>query len=160
VEGDSRLDRCLITVGDCHEILSAKVARLAAGHDVERVSCEDIYSAVAELAGRRDRCVLVVGPLRELASEKGVFFGLAARNAARCVCVSPADRPLDCEEVVTAVRAGASVVSRAEDLFDLIEDWLAGGGCVTDPRGGRRTVDDNLRATEAELDALLGQEEW
>jgi len=116
--------------------------------------CNDVYDATAELALLRDRCVLVVGPLGELAKEGCRFFAVAARNSARCCALLGAGPPAEPHVVSTAVRAGVLVVG-ADEIRSVLETWLAGGGC---PSSTAIRLDEEHRATEAELNALLGQD--
>jgi hypothetical protein len=53
------------------------------------------------------------------------------------------------------VRAGATVIDAADEIRGVVEAWLADGGRLPDVP---RLAGDEFRATDAELDALLGQE--
>jgi len=124
---------------------------VAAEYELAVARCDDVYSAVAELACRR-RCALVVGRLAELTKENGQFFHVAARNEARCaVLLEAAER----RSVLTAVRAGAWLMDSADELGAVVETWLTGPG---HPPSLSRPAREEFRATEAELDALLGQD--
>jgi len=153
VEGD--LGRRLIAVGGLQDRWVTEVLRMAAEYEVAAVCSDDIYTAVAELAGDRCRCVLVVGPLRELARENGHFFRVAARNGARCAVLLEKPGAAERNDVLAAVRAGAWVIDTIDEVQRGVETWLAGPAC---PPGVSRVVHEEFRATEAELDALLGQD--
>jgi hypothetical protein len=153
VEGD--MGRRLIAVGGEHDGLAKHVYRVAAEYELPTVRCDDIYTAVADLAAERDHCALVVGPLRELAREGGHFFRVAARNRARCAVLLGPRGADGRDDVLMAVRAGAWVIDRVDELLGVVETWLARP--VHSP-AGPRLVSEEFRATEAELDALLGQE--
>ncbi|UCD49870.1 MAG: hypothetical protein JSW27_20365 [Phycisphaerales bacterium] len=153
VEGD--FGRRLMAVGGSRDQLAIEALRLAAEYEVEGARCDDIYSAVADLAGGRRGCTLVVGRLRELAKEDGRFFRVAARNGARCAVLLDRPGPDDRREVLAAVRARATMLDAIDEIRGAVEAWLASPGCLPAvPRLSR----DEFRATEAELDALLGQE--
>jgi hypothetical protein len=153
VEGD--FGRRLIAVGSARDGLVTETLRLAAEYEVSGARCDDIYAAVAELAGGRRGCVLVVGSLRELASEEGRFFQVAARNGARCGVFLERPGLTERREVLAAVRAGATVIDAVDEIRGVVEAWLADGGRLPDVP---RLAGDEFRATDAELDALLGQE--
>lgn len=153
VEGD--LGRRLMAVGGSRDKLAVETLHLAAEYEVEGARCDDIYSAVAELARSHRCCTLVVGALRELAREEGRFYRVAARNGARCAVLLEQPGPDDRRMVLTAVRAGATIIDALDGLRGAVEAWLAGPGCGPDMS---RLSADEYRATEAELDALLGQE--
>ncbi len=161
VEGDLKLDRCLIAVGDLGPTARGDLARLAGEYEVAVAGCEDSYAAVAELAVRPGRNALVVGHLAELTRDNGIFFTIAARNGAKCCCLRKPDGPSDHEHVLAAVHAGVYLVSGNGDLAAAIEDWLAqerrrAASSLEDYPLFRN--DEEFRATDAELNALLEPE--
>ncbi len=161
VEGELKLDRCLIAVGNLGPTAGGDLARLADAYELEVAGCEDSCAAVAELTARPGRRTLVVGHLAELTRDNGAFFAIAARNGATCCCLRKPHGPSDHEDVVAAVHAGVYLVSGNGDLTAAVEDWLAQEG---------RRVDESLedyplfrnneefRATDDELNALLDPE--
>lgn len=153
VEGD--LGRRLLAVGSSRDRLAIETLRLAAEYEVEGARCDDIYSAVADLAAGGRCCALVVGQLRDLGKEDGSFFRVAARNGARCAVLLEQAGLDDRRAVLTAVRARATMIDAVDELRGVVEAWLAGPGCLPEVP---RLTGDEFRATEAELDALLGQE--
>ncbi len=58
--------------------------------------------------------------------------------------------------MLTAVRAGAAIVSDAGEVRAVLKDWLATGGHRTVRKSLYDLAEEDLRATEAELTALLG----
>ena len=153
VEGD--FGCCLIVVGDLHDRLVAEVLRVGAEYEVPVARCDDIYAAVVDVAGGTGRGALVVGQLRELARENGHFFTLAARHGVRCCVLSERPGGAERREFLMAVRAGASVIDRIDDIRSTVGTWLTDGRC---PSRATRVRHEEWRATEAELDALLGRE--
>jgi len=153
VEGD--MGRRLMAVASSRDRLAVETLHLAAEYEVEGVRCDDIYSAVAELARHRRYYTLVLGSLRDLAREEGHFFRVAARNGARCAVLLEQPGPNDRHLVLTAVRAGATMIDAIDDIKAVVEAWLAGPHCGPELA---RLAGDDFRATEAELDALMGQE--
>jgi len=57
---------------------------------------------------------------------------------------------------MAALRAGAVVAGESQEVRAVLEDWLAGGGRRSGRPDLRDLLDDDLRATPAELSALLG----
>ena len=153
VEGDLGLR--LIAVGDSCSEWVTKVLHVAAEYELAAVRCDDMYDAVADLAGGDGGCVLVVGSLRELARENAQFFRVAARNGARCGVWLERSGAGERRDVLVALRAGVWVIDTIDEVRVIVETWLAGPGCSP---GTPRYVEKGFRATEAELDALLGQE--
>jgi hypothetical protein len=155
VEGDPGHRLCVIVVRELREQVVAEVTRVAADYEVDVTLCDDVYGAVVVLARSTGSCALTVGRLRELARENGRFFRVAARNGARCCAWLDEDDPAERNVVLSVVRAGASVIDRIEEIGGVVENWLARTGCHGDGTGA---TDQQWRASEAELNALLGQE--
>ncbi len=146
----------MIVVGDpCSEFVRTMV-RLAREREVEAVPCSDAYSAVAEIGGLSGRRALIVGTMRELTRENGRFFELAAADAIRCCCLLDTRAAAGRDGVLSASRAGAAVISDLREAEEALTEWLAGDGDRPRRLAPRDLLDDDLRATEAELRALLG----
>ncbi len=146
----------VIVVGDpCSEFVRTMV-RLAREHEVEAVPCDDAYSAVAEIGGLADRRALIVGTMRELTRENGRFFELAATDAIRCCCFLDTRTAAGRDGVLSASRAGAAVISDPREAEDVLTEWLADDGRRPGRLAPQDLLDNDLRATEAELSALLG----
>ncbi len=156
VEGDLGRHLAVIVVAAARDPLTTSVARQAADSEVEAVRCDDVYTAVAELALSRGRCILVVGRLGELARERYRFFAIAARNNARCCALAGAGAAAERSVILAAIRAGVSVVGTVDEIKGVFDAWLAGGGC--DSSDAVVHLDEEYRATDAELNALLGHE--
>jgi hypothetical protein len=159
VEGELKLDRCLIVVGDLGRPVADDLARLAGERAFDLAPCRDSYLAVAELASEPDRSTLVVGPIEELTRDS-VFFTIAARNGARCCCLHASDRPSAGENVIAAVRAGATLAGSG-NLAAVIDDWLSTERRSQAPSASEDMTgqdEEEYRTTQAELSALLGQE--
>jgi hypothetical protein len=157
VEGDSARHPCVVVVGDTRDDLVVQTLRLTSEYEVDVARCDDIYSTVVELAARGRRCVLLIGRFRDMAKEAGRLFALASRSGARCCCLLERNDPAGQGDVLAAVRAGVWLAGRVEEIEPILRDWLAGNGCHRGLGGGCLT-DDEYRATEAELNALLGRE--
>jgi len=156
--GSSELDPCMVVVGDpCSGFVQAMI-RLAGDSRVQTVRCEAEYSAVAAAARAGPRRVFIAGTMRDLAREQGRFFQIAEANGLRCCCLVERGPAVDAGGMQAAIRSGAEVVNDATLVRPIFKDWLAEGG----PRSGRadagNLMEDDLRATEAELVALLGRQ--
>jgi hypothetical protein len=147
----------MIAVGDpCGEFVRAMI-RLAQDCEVEVVPCDDVYSAVAATAGARGQRTFVVGALRELAREDSRFFRIAEANAWRCCCLVGKGPTVGSGGMLAAIKAGVSLVGDAREVGPILKEWLAGGASRRRRMGLIDLTDDDLRATEAELNALLGR---
>jgi hypothetical protein len=156
VEGDLGHPLVIIAVAAGQDVLTVDLSRLADEYEVDMIRCEDVYAAVAELALCRDRRALIVGRLGELAKEKRRIFGIAARHGARCCALLDPVTPVQRSAILAAMRAGVSVVETAVEIRGVLAVWLAGkeNRCA----GPNVCFDEEYRATEDELNALLGQE--
>jgi hypothetical protein len=132
------------------------MVRLAREYQVEAVPCDDVYSAVVAMARAGGRRTLVVGPMRELAREESRFFQIAEMNSLRCCCLMEKGPLAGSSGMLRAVRAGAAIVGDAREVRPILKDWLSHSGHRTVRRGLGDLTDDDLRATDAELSALLG----
>lgn len=158
VAGDSNLHPRVIVVGDRGVHFVNEAIRVAQECELDMIRCDDVYSAVKELAKSAHRRFMVVGAVSELAKETGRFFSLAQENGVRCCCLLDEEGVAKREEVLAAVRKGAHLVGGTEEMREFIENWLAAGGCHSESPGANSFLSEDLRATEAELRALLGQE--
>ena len=156
---------CVIIVGEPDSELVQTLVRLARDREIDAVPCAHAYAAVVALARTAGRRVFVAGRIKELAIANGGFFALSAAHAARCCCLLHAGKTPEPEDLLAAVRANATMVGAVTDVRTILEDWLAAAPQDT-PRPGRGTSPakrsvredtyEDLRATEAELSALLG----
>ena len=146
--GDSHLQPGVVVVGSKRARVVTETLQLADEYELDVIRCADVYSTAAELAKDSRRCLMVIGTLGELAREEGRFFALAETGGA-----DGTER----EQVLMAVRGGAQLVGQAEELRSALDAWLAAGGCRAEG-GDAEFLDEDCRATEAEISALLGQE--
>lgn len=154
--GNSEIGPCIVVVGDACSAFTRAMVRLAREHQVEAVQCDDVYSAVVATARARGRRVLIAGPMRELAREDSRFFQIAEMNSLRCCCLLEKGPVTGGSAMLMALRAGAAVVGDVREVGPIFKDWLAHGGHRTTRRSLCDLADEDLRATEAELSALLG----
>jgi hypothetical protein len=148
----------MVVVGDPCSAFVRTMIQLSREYRLETIRCDDVYSAVVATARASGRQILVVGTIRELAREKGRFFQIAEANGQRCCCLAGRGIAHDMGGVLAAVRAGARVFADVQEVGPVLKEWLSNSG-----HRPRRTDlgdlrDDDLRATEAELLALLGNQ--
>ena len=129
-----------VVVGGSSDELVRGVISLAGGYGIEPVRCEDVYSAVGRVAERPGARGVVIGRLGELAREDGRFFEIARRNGFACCCLVEKDLAERRRAVLAAMEAGASVVTEASEIVEVLMDLSGGGGAHTpekqeDPQG-------------------------
>jgi hypothetical protein len=155
--GDAHLRPRVIAVGSRRSGFMKEMARLAGEYDLAIAACDDVYCAALELARDTGRCLMVAGMFRELARRKGDFFALAERKGVRCCCLLDRDGDVEREKILAAVRAGVHLAGEAADVRQFLEDQLAAerhrfaGGEQED------LFSEPFRASEAEITALLRQ---
>jgi hypothetical protein len=162
----TRPGACLIVVGKPGDELVQTLVAWAREREIDAVLCENVYAAVVAVAQATGRRVLVVGPMQELAAENGAFFGIGAAHAVRCCCLLDPRRAAGAQDLLAACRANVAIFGAAPEVRAVLQDWLAMAEPYRAPRQGRDTPHtkrpvreetyDDLRATEAELSALLG----
>ena len=152
---DAGLGACIVIVGAPDEALTQTAARLARAGGLEVLSCADVYAAVAALAGAAGRRLLVVGKMQDLAREDDSFFSILAAHAVRCCCLLDGGRPTGAASLRAALQAGTTLISIAAQLDGVLHEWRAPAPSSGAPRAAHTEYDD-LRATDAELTALLG----
>jgi hypothetical protein len=165
---NSGLGSCVVVVGDPGGELAQTTVRSACEGEIDAVPCDDVYAAVTQMAKAAGRRVLVVGPVTELATENGAFFRIAAAHAIRCCCLLDKTGSDGREDLVAALRAGVTILGDVQDVRGVLKEWLTTAPSHGAPRvardasqAKRRAHDaadasyEDLRATEAELSALL-----
>lgn len=146
---------CMVVIGTASAQFVQDSFRLADEYEVAFVRCDDVYSAVAEVAGRPKRSCLIVGTAAELAREQGRFFSIAAAHAAHCASVTDHLDTMQQRTLVEAARAGASIVTGIDDLRAVVEDWLVRSTCDSSQRQEDDLLSPAFQATDEELRALL-----
>jgi alkanesulfonate monooxygenase SsuD/methylene tetrahydromethanopterin reductase-like flavin-dependent oxidoreductase (luciferase family) len=149
---------CAIVVGEPDSELVQTVARLARERGIGAVPCVNVYEAVVAMAQAAGRRILVVGRIRDLAVDNGIFLRISAARAARCCCLLEADRTAGPQDLLAAARANATIVGSVPEVLAALQDWSATAGphgAVPAQRPVWEQGYENLRATEAELRALL-----
>ena len=130
---------------------------LAREYELEVARCDDIYTAVAELAKGAGRSLMVIGTLSELAQENARLFALAGAAGAQCCCLLDQAEAAERGNILAAVRAGARLAGRANEMRAALEDWLIDVGRPAGNPADDDLTSNDLRATPEELSALLGQ---
>jgi len=155
VEGDLRSHLCVLLVGAVRDDVARGLSELADECEAPVVRCDDVYDAVARCAASRGMCFLAVGPLPELARENARFFAIAARNGGTCCALVDGDGSLRRDGVLAALGMGVSLATGMDQIRGVFERWLGVGS-----RGLGRSglTPEEYQASEAELNALLGQD--
>jgi hypothetical protein len=158
-ENDASLGLCVIVVGKPDSELVQMVVRLARAREIDAVPCTNVYEAVVAVAQAAGRRILVAGRIRDLAVDNGAFLGISAAHAARCCCLLEVDNLMGPQDLLAASRANATMVGAVPEVRTVLQEWITTAGPEAAPRAKRPVREEtyeNLRATEAELSALLG----
>jgi hypothetical protein len=125
---------------------------LAGGYGIESVRCEDVYSAVGRMAERAGARGIVIGRLGELGREDGRFFEIARRNGFACCCLVEKDSAERRRAVLAAMEAGASVVTEASEIVEVLMELSGGGGAHTpEKQEGPQGVGSRARTMLSEV---------
>jgi hypothetical protein len=161
----SGLGAYVVVVGDPRGELARTTLQAACAGEVDAVACDDVYAAVVHLAGAAGRRVLVVGGIKELTREHNFFFRIATARAVACCCLLDPTGPVERKSLHATLEAGVKFLDTVADIRRVLKEWLATppphASREATPSERRRgaTADtsyEELRATEAELSALLG----
>jgi len=152
-----------IVVGSSTDDFVRHATDLLEDYGVKLVRCDDVYSAVGELAKSTDGSVLVIGRLEQLSKEQGRLFHIVSKKGIFCCCL--ADRN---SAQMQRCFGRPELVEKAAEVFvineqgqvekvitKLVADNLAMSLCRKKNRSAEFIKDDFL-TTKAELDALLG----
>jgi len=129
-------------------------------YEVESVLCEDIYWAVGRLNKNSRTDALVIGRYEHLNHQKGRFFEIASKAGYICCCFSDSHSDFEQEQVSVLKSAGGFIVNKAEDVEKVILKLLAPDKSLSfvKKKNGSSFNKDDFLTTQAELDALLGNQ--
>ncbi len=149
----------VIVVGNSADEFVRHTINLLGDCGVEFVLCNDVYSAVGELAKSESRNVLVIGRLGQLSREQGRLFHMACENGYACCCLADADLVRKRKQIFAAIETGAFVINEPAKIREVVTKLLTGSGnCSPGKKGNDRTavpIKAEFLTTKAELDALL-----
>jgi hypothetical protein len=158
---DKTLQLQLMFVGGSTDEFIRHVMNLSDRHSIDFICCDDVYSAVGELAKSERPNVLVAGRIGQLSKEQGRFFHIVREKGYRCCCLADGDTNRQ-RDVLAANETGAFIISEPVEIEDVVRKLLSGNGeCAPGKRGGRRRTQffkDEFLTTRAELDALLEEQ--
>lgn len=156
----SNLPLQVIVVGSSADQFVLHTTNLLGDCGLEFVLCDDVYSAVGELAKSESRNVLVIGRLGQLCKEQGRLFHMACENGYACCCLADADLVRKRKQIFAAIETGAFVINEPEKIREVVTKLLAGSGNGSpEKKANERTtipIKTEFLTTKAELDALLG----
>ncbi len=156
----SNLPLQVIVVGSSADQFVRHTTNLLGDSGIEFVLCDDVYSAVGELAKTESRNVLVIGRLGQLSKEQGRLFHMACENGYTCCCLADADLVRKRKQIFTAIETGAFVINEPAEIGQVVTKLLAGGAdCPPGKKANDRAtapIKAEFLTTKAELDALLG----
>jgi hypothetical protein len=147
----------VIVVGDRSGHFVREMVNLAGRCELGLRQCDDVYAAAAELARGGGRRLAVTGLFRELTRAKYAFLALLERRGIPCCCLLDGDAGAERERLVAAVRRGVRLAAGMDEVREFLETWLA-AAAARPPETGEDVFREDYRATEAEIEALLGHE--
>ena len=147
-----------IVVGSLENSFVRYSMDLLGSYEVDFVLCSDVYWAVAELAKNRRKNVLVIGRYEQLNRQSGRFFEIVPKYQSGCCCF--AELPLASEQMSVLASTGAVVVNDTDDIEKVVSKLLAEDKeqLDTKKKNGSSFDKNKFRTTQAERDALLGEQ--
>ncbi len=158
-KGDSNLSLLVIVIGGLKDEFVSRTMNLLERRGVECVLCDNVYSAVGDLAKRESRGVLIIGRLGLLSKEQGRFFHIARVKDYRICCLVDRDLVSRQKLILQAIELGAYLIEKPAEIEEVLMKLLEGRkSCFSGEKENRRAsgfLKDEFRTTKAELDALL-----
>jgi hypothetical protein len=158
-KGDYNLPLLVILVGGLKDEFVRLTKNLLERLGVEFVLCDNVYSAVGDLAKRENRNVLIIGRVGLLSKEQGRFFHIARVNGYRCCCIVDRDLVRKRKLILDAIESGAYLIDKPAEIEEVLMKVRADGKvCFSGEKENRRAsgfLKDEFLTTKAELDALL-----
>ena len=158
-KGDSNLPLLVILVGGLADEFVRQTKNILERLGVESVLCDNVYSAVGDLAKRESRNVLIIGRIGLLSKEQGRFFHIARVKGYRCCCIVDRDLVRKRKLILDAIESGAYIIDKPAEIEKVLMKFLAGGKIrFSGEKENRRAsgfLKDEFLTTKAELDALL-----
>ena len=158
-KGDSNLPLLVILIGGLEDELLRQTKDILVCLGVEPVLCDNVYSAVGDLAKRENQNVLIIGRVGLLSKEQGRFFHIARARYYRCCCI--VDRELVSKRrlILDAIESGAYLIDKPSEIEEVMMKFLAGEKIRLSGEKEKRKaagfLKDEFLTTKAELDALL-----
>jgi len=158
-KGDSNLPLLVILVGSLKDEFVRRAKNILERLGVEFVLCDNIYSAVGDLAKIESPNVLIIGRVGLLSREQGRFFHMARVKGYRCCCLADRDLVRKRRLILDAIESGAYLIDKPAEIEEVLMKLLAGGKIrFPGEKENRRASGfrkDEFRTTKDELDALL-----
>ena len=150
-----------IIVGSCTDEFVRCTMNLLGDYDIDFVRCEDVYSAVGELAKNNyDGNVLVIGTFEQLSREQGRFFQKAREKGLACCCLADKNSASKRKQVAAAIETGAFVINEPAEIAEVVTKLLISNSTSPSGKKGNNKAsafnEDEFLTTKAERDALLG----
>ncbi|MHC4706299.1 MAG: hypothetical protein ACYS8I_04315 [Planctomycetota bacterium] len=158
-KGDSNLSLLVILIGSLADEFVRRTMNLLERFGVEFVHCDNVYSAVGDLAKRQSPNTLIISRIGLLSKEQGRFFHIAREKGYRCCCLVDRDLVGRRKLILQAIESGAYLIEKPADIEEMLMKVLASGKvCSSGEKENRRAsgfLKDEFFTTKAELDALL-----
>lgn len=158
-KGDFNLLWQVIVVGDLADELVHHTTDLLDKYGVEYALCDEVYSAIGELAKSKGPNVLVVGRFGQLSKEQGRFFHIANEKGYRCCCLVDKELVRNQKQILTALESGAFIINKPAEIEEVVVKLLAGNRDYPSKKNvnckAPNFIKEEFLTTKAELDALL-----
>lgn len=158
-KGDSNLSLLVILIGGLADEFVSQTMNLLERLGIEFVLCDNVYSAVGDLAKRESRNVLIIGRIGLLSKEQGRFFHIARVKGYRCCCLADRDLVGRQKLILQAIESGAYMIDKPAEVEEVLMKVLTGDKVYSSGEKENRRASGFLKneflTTKAELDALL-----
>ena len=158
-KGDSNMPLLVILIGGLEDEFVRQTKNILERLGVESFVCDNVYSAVGDLAKRECRNVLIIGRIGMLSKEQGRFFHIARMKDYGCCCIIDRGLVRKRRLILDAIESGAYLIDKPAEIEEVLMKFLTGGEIHrSGEKENRRAsgfLKDEFLTTKAELDALL-----
>ena len=158
-KGNSNLPLLAILIGGLSDKFVRQTKIILESLAVEFVLCDNIYSAIGDLAKIDNQDVLIIARVGLLSKEQGRFFHIARAKGCRICCL--ADRELLRRQklILKAIESGAYLIDKPAEIEEVVMKLLACDKVRFTPEQVKHRASgflkDKFLTTKAELDALF-----
>jgi len=148
-----------MVVGSSTDRLIGHTVNLLDEFEIDFIECDDVYSAVCELArNAHEPNIFIIGRFEQLNRENGRFFDIARRYSHSCCCLVGSSSKY--ERLLELMQSGIFVASEPQQIRRLLSNLLLTG--YRRPLTKKAAVKaaafnrEKFAATKAELEVLFG----
>lgn len=149
-----------IVVGKDGDEFVRQVYKLLNDYEIELICCNNVYTAVSQLAKKTHNNTVVIGRLEQLSREKGRFLQKIREKDIVCCCLVEGNSEQKRRQISAAKQMQAIIINEPAEIEEIMLELSAGDSASPLKKkansGSSASVKDEFAVSKAELEALLG----